>query len=165
MNYCWIDRDEAGHSFAREVNGTVACIFRRKVPSSLEVLMVMDKTIVMGAQADPELPKTWDDAHHKTIGNMYEAGDSFVMVVVGTMACTFRRQVPSGPEALMIIVETIVVDARADPELLKEPLAAGMKLVTATRKKLIGTVLQAEIDRMVQEAEKFRAEDECLVTG
>ena len=59
----------------------MACIFRRKVPSSLEVLMVMDKTIVMGAQADPELPKTWDDAHHKTIGNMYEAGDSFAMEV------------------------------------------------------------------------------------
>ena len=55
----------------------MACIFRRQVPSSLEALMVIDKTIVMGAQADPELLKAKDDAHHKAIGSMDEAGYSF----------------------------------------------------------------------------------------
>ena len=55
----------------------MACIFRRQVPSSLEAVMVIDKTIVMGAQADPELLKVKDNAHHKAIGSMDEAGYSF----------------------------------------------------------------------------------------
>ena len=48
----------------------MACIFRRQVPSSLEALMVMDKTIVMDAQADPELLQAEADAHHKDIGSI-----------------------------------------------------------------------------------------------
>ena len=48
----------------------MACIFRRQVPSSLEALMVIDKMIVMGAQADPELLKAEADAHHKAIGSI-----------------------------------------------------------------------------------------------
>ncbi len=36
------------------------------------------------------------------------------------MVCIFRRQVPSSLETLMPIDKMIVMDAQADPELLKE---------------------------------------------
>ena len=53
------------------VNGADAelmvCIFRRQVPSCLEALMAIDKMILMGAQADPELLKAEANAHHKAI--------------------------------------------------------------------------------------------------
>ena len=42
----------------------MVCILRRQVPSSLEALMIMDKTIVMDAQADPKLLKAKGNAHH-----------------------------------------------------------------------------------------------------
>ena len=41
----------------RRLIGTMACIFRRQVSSSLGALMAIDEMIVMGAQADPELLK------------------------------------------------------------------------------------------------------------
>ena len=48
----------------------MACTFRRQVPSSLEALMAIDKMIVMGAQADPELLKAEVNAHHKAIDSI-----------------------------------------------------------------------------------------------
>ena len=47
----------------------MAWIFGRQVPSGLVALMAIDKTIVMGAQADPELLKAEADAHRKAIGS------------------------------------------------------------------------------------------------
>ena len=41
----------------RRLIEAMAGIFRHQVPSSLVALMIIDKTIVMGAQADPELLK------------------------------------------------------------------------------------------------------------
>ena len=49
---------------SRRLSATMVCILRRQVPSSLEALMIMDKTIVMDAQADPKLLKAKDNAHH-----------------------------------------------------------------------------------------------------
>ena len=48
----------------------MACIFRRQVSSSPEVLLAIDEMIVMGVQADPELLKAEADAHHEAIGSI-----------------------------------------------------------------------------------------------
>ena len=71
----------------------MACIFRHQVPSSREALMIIDKTIVMGAQADPELLNAMDDAHHKAIGSMVRLITALRRRLIGTMACFFRHQV------------------------------------------------------------------------
>ena len=61
---------EAAYSFAKEVDGTMACFFRRQVSSSLGALMAIDEMIVMGTQAGPELLQAEADAHHKDIGSI-----------------------------------------------------------------------------------------------
>ena len=45
------------------------------------------------------------------------------------MVCIFRRQVPSNLETLMPIDKMIVMDAQADPELLKEEANAHYKTI------------------------------------
>ena len=61
---------EANDSFAKEVDCHNGLYDQASGASSLEALTAIDKTIVMGALADPELLKAEDDAHHRAIGSI-----------------------------------------------------------------------------------------------
>ena len=69
--------DEVGYNFVKEVDWNNGLYLQAPGALKLEALMVIVKTIVMGAQADPELLEAKDDAYHKAIGSIDEAGYSF----------------------------------------------------------------------------------------
>ena len=61
------DMGEADDSFAKEVDWYNGLCDQASGASSLEALTAIDKTIVMGALADPQLLRAEDDAHHRAM--------------------------------------------------------------------------------------------------
>ena len=81
-------------------------IFRRQVTSSFEALMAIDKMIVMGAQADPELLKAEADDHHKAIGSISGPKGMTSKADCDGVTATLGRVFASVPELMIMVCTT-----------------------------------------------------------